>query len=82
MSIEQELFSWGGWDGEPECMVFYQPRLVVDIAEFPMGTVFESATIVQTEEGAIVEFSNGDTPIAKFRLHYRIGERLPSTPPR
>lgn len=45
-SIETQLFSWDGWDGEMESMVFYKPILKVQIGKHPAGTKFDSATVM------------------------------------
>lgn len=46
VALESQLFSWGGWDGDHECMVFYNPILKVQIGKFPAGTKFDNATIL------------------------------------
>jgi hypothetical protein len=47
MSTERGLFSYEGWDGDAECMTFYNPVLKVQIGKYPIGTSFDSATIIQ-----------------------------------
>lgn len=44
--LECQLFSWDGWDGDHECMTFYDPILKVQIGKFPAGTKFDFATIL------------------------------------
>lgn len=83
--MERELFTWDGWDGDPDCLIFHNPRLIVDIGDFPMGTVFDSAAIVQNskdEDGKCVDYGilefynpNGDV-VATFKLHMKVGERI------
>jgi hypothetical protein len=53
-TIETELFDWDGWDGEPECMTFYNPVLKVDIGKWSAGSQFDYAIIQQTDNGAIL----------------------------
>jgi hypothetical protein len=92
-TIERELFDWDGWDGEPECMTFYNPVLKVDIGKWSAGSQFDYAIIQQTDNGAILQFSNMDiySPEAtefyypnkvmgEYRLHYRVGETLSESP--
>lgn len=84
--MERELFTWDGWDGEPECMIFYNPRLKIDIDPFPMGTIFNSAAIVQnkvdketgqTLDYGILEFHDADgNAVASFKLHIKVAERI------
>lgn len=45
-SLETQLFSWDGWDGDQECMTFYDPILKVQIGKHPPGTKFDCATIL------------------------------------
>lgn len=75
--MESELFTYDGWDGDPECMIYYQPLLTVDIGAYPMGTRFDSACICHDK--GILEFygDSGEIPAVRFRLHYRVGEPLP-----
>lgn len=87
-TIEQELFSWQGWDGNAECMTFYKPTLKVQIGKYPKGTVFDVAFIMQTNRGCVLQLANNDTThpttdhylptwlMGEYRLHYRIGETL------
>lgn len=48
-SLETQLFSWDGWDGDQECQTFYNPILKVQIGKHSPGTKFDSATILWTE---------------------------------
>lgn len=90
--MERELFSWTGWDGDSECMVFYDPVLKVQIGEYPPGTKFDSASVLVNQDGSesgVLQFHNKGKPfkegkatgweidlVAEFRLHYRIGEKI------
>lgn len=84
-SIENSLFTWDGWDGDHECMVFYEVELTRDIGEFKKGTKFNSAIIEPPYSR--VTFSNWytdargdthDTEIGQFGLKYEVEEFKPS----
>lgn len=76
--MERDLFSWSGWDGDPECMIFYNPVLKVPIGDFDPGYTFSSAAIVQNhpKDGKnYLEFyddSNSGKPVAKFWIGIKI----------
>lgn len=87
--MEQELFCWKGWDGDQECMSFYNVELKQAIGEFSAGTQFSGAQISFVPEElnyGILQFYNegkelegGVTEIdvvAEFKLHYRVGDRI------
>jgi hypothetical protein len=90
MHIESELFEYDGWDGEPECMIFYKVKLKVPIGNYPSGTEFDSATILNGDtHDCILQLSNRDeghpeaterycpiTTMGEYRLHYRVGETV------
>lgn len=44
--MEKQLFDWDGWDGDQECMTFYNPVLKVRIGKHSVGIKFDSATIL------------------------------------
>lgn len=44
--LENQLFKWKEWDGDHECMVYYNPVLKVQIGKHPAGTKFDSASIL------------------------------------
>ncbi len=82
--IEQELFDWNGWDGDEECMIFYDAVLKVQIGKFPIGTKFACAVINHAESGSVLQFEDrgevnehGDAPSilrGEYKLHYRVGD--------
>ena len=84
--METELFSWDGWDGDHECMVFYNVTLKVPVGDIPAGTKFDSAVINHTNEGkGVLQLNNygeekdgvGEVNlVAEFRLHIKVGERI------
>ena len=80
--MEHELFTWTGWDGDEECMIFYSPVLVIPIDEFPVGTKFDGASITQYKYSyGVLQFFNKDKNgilklVAQFSLHYKIGGRI------
>lgn len=45
-TLETQLFSWAGWDGDHECMIYYDPILKVQIGKHPPGTKFDNAVIL------------------------------------
>lgn len=45
-TLETQLFSWSGWDGDHECMIYYDPILKVQIGKHPAGTKFDNAVIL------------------------------------
>jgi hypothetical protein len=82
-SLETQLFSWQGWDGDQECMTFYKPILKVQIGKHPVGTQFDSATILWTEGKLQLQnhgpFVNGRAETiytADFKLHLSVGIQL------
>lgn len=88
--MEKELFNWDEWDGEPECMTFYNIELKKPIGKFPEGTKFNSATILQGGSivGGVLQLTNlsntknpdGGIPLVvmgQFKLHYKVGEEIP-----
>lgn len=76
--MERELFDYDGWDGDPECMIFYSPTLKVQIGTYAPGTKFQSAAITQLEKEDYgkLEFYEEEKVVATFKLHYRVGEEL------
>ncbi len=85
-TLETQLFSWAGWDGDQECMTFYEPILKVQVGKFPPGTKFDSATILS--EGK-VQFCNYGPEIveghvkrreiaytAEYKLNLSVGETI------
>lgn len=76
--MERQLFDWSGWDGETDCMIFYDPVLKVQIGEHPVGTKFSSAAIVQKpEEGkGVLQLWKDDENYDEYELHYRVGQKL------
>jgi len=85
--MEKELFEWSEWDGDAECMTFYEPVLLVQIGKFPPGTKFDSATIIQSEKGNFLQFDNrGPEEPGKnyrnlicqavFELHVVVGKQI------
>lgn len=88
MTLEQELFSWSGWDGDPECMIFYDAVLVVPIGEYQVGTKFDCAIISVNDNGTVLQLSNkgqlvnpedtvcDNVVMGEYKLHYRIGQTI------
>jgi hypothetical protein len=74
--MEKDLFSYSGWDGDQECMIFYDPVLKVPIGEFEPGQSFGSAAIIQShpvDRESYLEFYNdGEFPVAKFLIGIKI----------
>lgn len=72
--MERDLFSWSGWDGDSECMIFYNPVLKVPIGDFEVGHTFASASIVQMDElGNYLEFYDKEGhAVAKFAITIEI----------
>lgn len=76
--MERELFSWTGWDGDPECMIFYNPVLLQDIGGFKKGTKFSTACIQQPESlPGILQLHNDEgNLLTEFELHLQVGKQL------
>ena len=81
--METELFSWTSWDGEPDCMCFYNPVLKIRIGEYEPGTKFDCAFILQhttNHLGVLQLFNKIDAergvPTAEYKLHYVVGEKI------
>lgn len=89
--IERELFSWtdGDWDGDYECMTFYDVTLRVPIGKYTAGQTFDFAVVIQTDDGTILQLTMADIDspdltdvycpvkvMGEYRLHYQVGETL------
>jgi len=82
-TLETQLFSWDGWDGDHECMIFYNPILKVQIGKHPPGTKFDHATILFDK--SILQLSNNGPMVnnlarviynAEYKLKLTIGETI------
>jgi hypothetical protein len=88
-TIECQLFSWDGWDGDLDCMIFYKPVLKVQIGKYPPGTTFDSATILFDK--SILQFDNtgeweldekgrklhaNNIPMGSYKLKLSVGETI------
>lgn len=47
--MEKQLFDWFGWDGDHECMTFYDVTLKIQIGSHEPGTKFNHAFIMWQE---------------------------------
>lgn len=79
-TLETQLFSWAGWDGDHECMTFYNPVLKVQIGKYPPGTKFDSATILfdksilQLDNHGPMVNGHGETiPMGEYTLKMSVG---------
>ncbi len=43
--VERQLFSWESWDGDQQCMQFYDVELKIRIGDHQPGSKFELAAI-------------------------------------
>lgn len=82
-TIETQLFSWRGWDGDHECMTYYNPILKVQIGKYPPGTKFDSATILfdkgilqLTDHGPMVNGVGACIARGEYKLHLSVGETI------
>jgi len=81
--VEKQLFDFDGWDGDHECMIYYDPTLKVQIGEHPIGSKFSQA-IIMFDKGVLQltksgEMINGYAPIIwseDYRLHLTVGELI------
>ena len=88
-TLECQLFTWAGWDGDQECMIFYKPILKVQIGKYPPGTTFDSATILFDK--SILQFDNtgvwevdakgrkthaANIPMGSYKLKLSVGETI------
>jgi hypothetical protein len=88
-TIECQLFTWAGWDGDLDCMTFYNPILKVQIGKYPPGTTFDSATILFDK--AILQFDDigpwsvdekgrkthaNNIPKGTYKLKLSVGETI------
>jgi len=74
--MELEWFDWKEWEGDSECVTFYDVTLLKQIGEHSPGTKFHSASIMFLE--CVLELyasSENDIP-EKYRLGYVVGEKL------
>ncbi len=67
--IETQLFSWTDWDGDQECMVFYNPILKTKIGKHERDTKFDSATILWNESK--LQFQNFGPEIVEGHVRRR-----------
>lgn len=87
--MERELFTWSDWDGDMECMTFYDAVLIKPIGKFPVGTKFDCATILQGDsfQSGVLQLTNLSgktnpdggrqlTVVGQFKLHYMVGEEI------
>lgn len=79
--LENQLFAWKNWDGDHECMIYYNPVLKVQIGKHPVGTKFDCATIL-FDKGVLQLFNNGPMVdgyaarnyVAEYKLNLTVGE--------
>lgn len=70
--MERELFDWTGWDGDQECMTFYDITLKKQIGKFAPGTKFASAVLLY-DTGDLQFYNNGET---RKEHHYEVTESI------
>lgn len=82
-TLETQIFDWDGWDGDHDCMIFYKVKLKVPVGKFPVGTKFDTATILFDK--SILQLCNhepvnekfGKTRIeGEYRLKLSVGEPI------
>jgi hypothetical protein len=81
--MERELFDWTDWDGDSDCMTFYNAVLKKQIGSYPVGTKFDGANVMW-DKGLLQFYRLGEpegnfTPtivVAQFRLHLEVGEQV------
>ncbi len=74
MSLEQQLFTWDGWDGDEDTKIFYKCHLVRDIGTFKKGTLIHSIAIVETESKMEFYEEGGAEVLATFDLVLSVSE--------
>lgn len=74
MSLEQQLFTWQGWDGDQQLMTFYDVELVKPIHNFPVGTKFKFANIMF--EKSILQLLHSNEKYYEFELKLEIGDEI------
>lgn len=82
-TLETQLFSWDGWDGDHECMIYYNPILKVQIGKHSPGTKFDNATILfdksvlqLTNHGPMVNGHGKVIYTAEYNLKLSVAETL------
>ena len=82
-TLETQLFSWDGWDGDQECQVFYNPILKSQIGKHLPGTKFDCATILWVEGklqlqnfGPMVNGHSEAIYTADYKLNLTVGETI------
>ena len=82
-TLETQLFNWDGWDGDHECMTYYNPILKVQIGKHPPGTKFDSATILfdkgvlqLANHGPMVNGHGEVIPAGEYNLKLSVAETL------
>ncbi|GAA6622794.1 hypothetical protein [Scytonema sp. NUACC26] len=77
--MEKQLFTWDGWDEVVNtAFFFYNPTLIKQIGEFPIGRKFKSA-MVDFENGKLEFYDENDDKddwklVATFDLELRVVE--------
>jgi hypothetical protein len=92
MGMEAGLFQFDGWDGEIECMTFYDAVLKADIGPHKIGERFDSAVIINEGDKdyailQLIEFGPFDEKLGcqpliiryECELHYRLGDEIKKT---
>ena len=79
--MEKELFNWTAWDGEPDCMTFYNVTLKVSIGKYPAYCTFDSAVIQQNDGKGYLQLydylEDGKLKLmGQYELHYRVGDEI------
>lgn len=71
-SLERQLFDWDGWDGDLECMVYYNPVLKVQIGNFPPETKFNHVVMMFAK--SLLRLYYNDLEYYEYKLSLSVSE--------
>lgn len=73
--METQIFDWEEWDGDSECMIFYNCTMKVDIGGYAsIGDKFDCIQIDNVK--GVMSIQNGGESEFSFKLVLSVGERI------
>lgn len=77
MPVENSLFTWDERDGDEECSIFYGVTLTRDIGKFAAGMEFDSAFLMQSDDGpyAILQLCSEEPKVevlGEYKIRYEV----------
>lgn len=75
-TLERQLFDWTGWDGDIECMTFYNCTLKVPIGPYKIGDKFSGISILWVKSLLQIYEDGNDSPAYECELELSIGKQI------